>query len=1479
MNERTGHQAWRAELKAQMCRSSLCIAFAALATIFLGANLAVVHAAPQSPPPPQYISAPNITLGFQPSQVSLADVNGDGKLDIIVVANNAIMVYLGNGDGTFQPPITTSVSSSIGQFAIADVNGDGRADLIGEGYSGVSIYFGNGDGTFNNVSPPTYQLGYSGTLVPLYIADINGDGYPDIIAPQTYMSGVSILLNNHDGVPGAFSNAQTVSLPSGSGYEVVKLAVGDFNGDQKPDLAIGVTKFGSSLANAVIVMFNNTSNGAARADFTTLTPVTVPLTTVSGNSVADQMNGFGIGDFGNGHLDLFATEPSYSGSGYLYFVEGNGDGTFNTAQPISAAVPTSGGLMVEDFNNDGNADVAFTDGNDGFTVMLNQGLSPAGVLALGTPRNYVAGAYPLAPVGGNGTSFPLASDLSGDGFNDLVVPMNSGVSIFLNNGDGTFQAAQSTTVGASPQSIVAFQNFAGHGENDVAAMNSGDGTVTVLGPPTPGAGALYTLSTIAAPSGAGTPTAITAGCLRTSVPASQCQSFVATAYYNSSTGASEVVTSATTSFALPNGDSALAMAIGDFNGDGNNDLALALSNGTVEVFTGDGSGTFSNPQTINIGFALAGISVADFDSDGRPDLAVLIQSPPNVGILINNTTTGNATVTFQNISSYAITSAYSGVTPVPTAMTVADFDGTNGPDIAVADGSEELDVFLNNGHGSFTILPPQPVFGLTGAIAAGDFNGDGITDIAAVNSVSSGDSCNIEDAAIILLGNGDGTFQPANTPCGSQNAGFLYSAGNAPSSVAAADFNGDGTPDLVVADQGGNAITLILSGTPSTRPPVLTVSGVSPNSGPAAGGTSVTITGTDFTGVTAVMFGSAAATSFTVVSTTQITATSPAAGAAGAVDVKVTTSAGTSATSAADEFTYVATPTVTGVSPSSGPITGGTPVTITGTNFTNATAVYFALVPVSAFSINSSGTQITVNSPGGSVGAVDVFVFTPGGLSPASSADQFTYVSVPGPTVTGVSPNSGPVSGGTPVTITGTNFAGATAVYFALVPVSAFSVNSSGTQITVSSPAGSVGAVDVFVFTPGGLSPASSADQFTYYVPLLITTLTLPNGIVGTSYSQTIAASEPATFAVTSGSLPTGLALASDGTLSGTPSEGGSFTFTITAAGTIGGSAGQTYTVEITSSVSDNEPITVSDSDVVNAFTLAAPISVAAPVADFSAGALGFSSQSQSQQTIAISNIGEAPASLALASIAISPASAPFTASSISCFNGAISSGATSATLPSAGFCTVTITYTGSAPTTDTGTLVFTDNAALSNLTSGASGSNYTQSITLTGSGASTAPPGPPLATIPITDNETITVSDAETFPETVDSEAITVTDTVNVTAVTPVIKIGTPATNPYTIVAGTGYTVTVTLVNGGNVPLDALNLIKATLGGLGALTFPAGTTINNLAPGASVTLSATFTSSAGAAGKAVPLSFTGTYAAGSLSGNWTISFRSVTLP
>ena len=171
-------------------------------------------------------------------------------------------------------------------------------------------------------------------------------------------------------------------------------------------------------------------------------------------------------------------------------------------------------------------------------------------------------------------------------------------------------------------------------------------------------------------------------------------------------------------------------------------------------------------------------------------------------------------------------------------------------------------------------------------------------------------------------------------------------------------------------------------------------------------------------------------------------------------------------------------PTVTSIEPNEGPGTGGTTVTVTGTGFTDATAVMFGGTKAKSFEVNSA-SSITTESPAGA-GTVDITVETGEGTSEATAADRFTYVPIgQPPTVKKLSPKSGPAVGGTSVTITGTNFTGAIAVSFGGTSATSFKVNSAA-SITAVSPGGSPGPIDLTVSTPGGTSTITRKDRFKY---------------------------------------------------------------------------------------------------------------------------------------------------------------------------------------------------------------------------------------------------------------------------------------------------------------------------------------------------------------------------------------------------------------
>ena len=267
-----------------------------------------------------------------------------------------------------------------------------------------------------------------------------------------------------------------------------------------------------------------------------------------------------------------------------------------------------------------------------------------------------------------------------------------------------------------------------------------------------------------------------------------------------------------------------------------------------------------------------------------------------------------------------------------------------------------------------------------------------------------------------------------------------------------------------------------------------TVTSVSPSSGPTAGGTTITINGTNFVAGATVRVGSVSATGVTFLSATQLRANTPA-GSAGAKSVQVTNPDSLSAT-LSNAFTYVAptvTPTVTSVSPTSGPTAGGTTITITGANFVSGAAVRVGGVSATGVTFLSA-SQLRATTPAGAAGATSVQVTNPDAQS-ATLANAFTYVNA-GPSLSSVAPGSGPAAGGTVLTITGSGFIGGATVRVGGVAATNVTFVSA-TQVKATTPAGTAGAVSVQVINPDAQS-ASRGNAFTYMVSMLAVTSVSP---------------------------------------------------------------------------------------------------------------------------------------------------------------------------------------------------------------------------------------------------------------------------------------------------------------------------------------------------------------------------------------------------
>ncbi|GAA5015815.1 hypothetical protein GCM10023258_00810 [Terrabacter aeriphilus] len=358
-----------------------------------------------------------------------------------------------------------------------------------------------------------------------------------------------------------------------------------------------------------------------------------------------------------------------------------------------------------------------------------------------------------------------------------------------------------------------------------------------------------------------------------------------------------------------------------------------------------------------------------------------------------------------------------------------------------------------------------------------------------------------------------------------------------------------GTVDVrVTTSAGGNSAVstrarfLYVAPKPVPVPTAPVVAGLAPSSGPVKGGTVVTVTGVRLTGATRVTFDGVAATKLVRVSATRVRATAPAHGA-GSADVRVTTPHGTSPAVATGRFTYVGAPVVTSLSVVAGPLAGGSVVVIGGRDLAGATSVTFGSTRATFTVLSATSVRATV--PAHAAGLVNVHVATASGSSKGYAANAYAYVETP--TLTSVSPTVGSATGGTVVTLTGTDLSRASEVRFGDTPARSV-VRVSATTVRATTPAHDAGPVDVRVVTPGGTSPATSRARFLFGFPPVLRAMSATAGPVagGTVVTLTGAHLGNATQVRFGGSTATGLTRVSDSTIRvTTPAHAGS-TVTVT---------------------------------------------------------------------------------------------------------------------------------------------------------------------------------------------------------------------------------------------------------------------------------------------------------------------------------------------
>jgi hypothetical protein len=746
-------------------------------------------------------------IGDATSLFALVDVgsqNGppDRIADIVTAAQNQfVTVLFGNGDGTFDAGPNTPLGRIPSALVVADFNGDGLPDLlIGDVSNTVAFFAGTGspDGPFiagkcaggQNLGAGCVQDGdcpkstcalfppFPAGIGPVAIAaaDVNGDGKLDALVVDEGNSGqagaVTVLFGVGDGTfiagkcagganPGADcardsdcpassgeltppTCALFAPFPAGGGSAAV--AVADFNGDGKPDLAV-VNK-GS---NNVTIM-----RGAGHGFFTTVQTVAVgqePIAIAAADLNAD------------GRIDLVVTNRN---SDSIAVIDGLAGGSFGSARFFvsggTGSAPT--GLALGDVNHDGALDV----------LVPNNRTSDASVLLgdghgnFAAPRIFVTDQEPLAIA---------AADVNGDDVTDAVC-VNRGYSapdaaVLLSRADGSFDAVEDIVAQASPTGLTA-------GDVD----NDGVSDLILAQSPTGPAGGTVLVYRATPPLGFAAPISLQAAGDAVAVGQGDfnADGRLDIAVVNSSTSNVSVFLGlATGGFGAahnyPIGSGATAVAVGDWNHDGRSDLAVAEQGtgptGVVEILLARADGSFGTPKAFPVGLTPVSIDRGDFNEDGKPDLAVANNVSGSVSVL-----KGNGDGTFTALSPIANLGS-------ARALVVADFDRDHHDDIAVVDGAAQsrVDVYFGTGQGSFG-FPPRSLSlsgGNASALAARDINGDSKPDLLVSDDVSNA-------VAIFTSQGANQHFTAADTVTVSRR----------PISVAAADFDGDGRYDGAAAD-------------------------------------------------------------------------------------------------------------------------------------------------------------------------------------------------------------------------------------------------------------------------------------------------------------------------------------------------------------------------------------------------------------------------------------------------------------------------------------------------------------------------------------------------------------------------------------------------------------------------------------------------------------------------------------------------------
>ena len=642
---------------------------------------------------------PLLPVGVEPNAVAAADLDGDGAIDIVAVNQNcldgscgpgSVAVLLGHGDGSFAPAFFVPTGTNPQSVAIGDLNGDGVPDLavvnavtiITQGPGTVSILLGRGDGGF--VAGGVFPAG-DGPL-DIAAADFDEDGALDLAIvnsiPFVVAHAVALLDGNGDG---SFDPPVLHTV----GFGPATLVAADLDADGALDLA--TANLGD---NSVSVLRGDGAGGF-------LPHVDFPA-------------GFGPRGIEAADLDLDGTLDlaltiftAQSGGGSLGVLRGLGGASFGPLEEYQAGL-LGPAVIAEDVDDDGWPDLVAPSTSGRVGVYLNQ---QDGTLYV--PETLAAASEPVAIAD---------ADLDHDAHPDLVVAnaFAQTFSVFSGLGQGEFAPRVDFDAGGEPRDV-ATGDLNGDGHLDVVLANGG-GTVAVrLGD---GAGGFGLLKSYAV----GAPDALTIADfngdgLRDVATASSSANVVSILL-----GKGHGMLGPKTDIAA--GPLPVDLVHGDFDGDGLLDLAVAdekaasMGPGKVAFLRGHGNGSFDLPVLYNAGVSADSLATGDFDHDGDLDLAVAVNLDVfgSVAVLLGN---GNGTFAPQVLYPTG---------RLASDVVVGDFDRDHHPDLAVVNTFNVTATILSGqGDGSFTLLAQYAPGLVPVALTAGEFDGDDALDLAVVD--------------------------------------------------------------------------------------------------------------------------------------------------------------------------------------------------------------------------------------------------------------------------------------------------------------------------------------------------------------------------------------------------------------------------------------------------------------------------------------------------------------------------------------------------------------------------------------------------------------------------------------------------------------------------------------------------------------------------------------------------------------------------